>query len=518
MKRGAWIGILAVLVLGACATARAGGDKWLDPAVTHGRVTINGEVVEFDKEGAVVQLVGSCNYDWWYGCSPTSAGMLMGYYDRKLTWGGLTYYNLAPGGMAETNSYGGGGGLDWNNDPNPDLVCNKAIASSGHIADFWGADAPQPWHQFDSLSDFMGTSMDHYGNGDGSTTWWYRTDGQKTYPSNIITWGNVGNSGMYGMWDYADYRGYGSGNPNTDTNFFNQRTDNMSVNGFTFAEYKAEIDAGRPVVVHVYGHSMLGYGYDDGIDRLYVYDTWKPNGQNPGYFTWGGTYDDRELRGVTCAKMTGGKPLMVLRRPPRWWWVTHPMTFSLRWDLRNPQWDPAPYMELAPEMPLPMKGEDEGKQGGRFTAEMQGLTYTDEDGGGWGVEGDGQSGGSGIISIDVDNVADPTMIKEVFLQFRMQIEGDANCGTGLYAPGDITGGEMDLVGSDGDWGVYEVWWQIRPQPGYEQIILSLTAGPNGAVWIQNIDVGTYCPEPATVGLLALGALALLSRRRRRRAA
>ena len=47
---------------------------------------------------------------------------------------------------------------------------------------------------------------------------------------------------------------------------------------------------------------------------------------------------------------------------------------------------------------------------------------------------------------------------------------------GLYAPGDVTGGEMDLVGSDGDWGVYEVWWQIRPQPGYEQIILSLAAG------------------------------------------
>ena len=23
------------------------------------------------------------SYGWWYGCSPTSAGMMMGYYDQK---------------------------------------------------------------------------------------------------------------------------------------------------------------------------------------------------------------------------------------------------------------------------------------------------------------------------------------------------------------------------------------------------------------------------------------------------
>jgi hypothetical protein len=28
-------------------------------------------------------LTNTANYQWWYGCSPTAAGMLIGYYDRN---------------------------------------------------------------------------------------------------------------------------------------------------------------------------------------------------------------------------------------------------------------------------------------------------------------------------------------------------------------------------------------------------------------------------------------------------
>ena len=34
------------------------------------------------QQGTVV-LPNTTDYDWWYGCSPTSAGMIMGHYDRN---------------------------------------------------------------------------------------------------------------------------------------------------------------------------------------------------------------------------------------------------------------------------------------------------------------------------------------------------------------------------------------------------------------------------------------------------
>ena len=39
-------------------------------------------------------LSNTCDYDWWYGCSPTAAGMIMGHYDRN-GYGTLNLDNLA---------------------------------------------------------------------------------------------------------------------------------------------------------------------------------------------------------------------------------------------------------------------------------------------------------------------------------------------------------------------------------------------------------------------------------------
>jgi len=527
MHRGAWVGVLAALGLAACLSARA-GENWLDPAVRQGTVVSpDGREQGFRKVGAAAQLSGTCNYDWWYGCSPTSAGMLMGYYDRKLLWDGLTYYSLVPGGAAETNSYGGGGGLDFNGDATPDLKCNKVIASSGHIADYYiagyggsGDDQP-PFHADDCLADFMGTSQDSGGNSNGSTSFWYWTDGTKYYARDAFNRGHAGDDGMYGMADYLDYRGYGSGDPTTDTNFFTQLTDNEHANGFTFAEYRAEIDAGRPVLIHVEDHTMLGCGYDTATNRVYVYDTWDDNdgggshgdGQNPGYFTWGGSYGGAAQWGVSCAQITGGNPRLVLWTPPRWWAVLRPLTFSLRWDLRNPQWDRSPYLEIAPPPQEPMKGQEQGSAYERFSATESGLVYSGEGGGAWGL--DAEQAQQGQIVIDIENIAEPDMTKEVFLQFRMKMEGDAECDIQLTAVGEITGGDLVFLGQEGDWGVYEVEWIVDPQPWFEQIIFDLTTGLDGAIWVQNIDVGTNCiPEPATIGLLAVAGLALVRRRRR----
>jgi len=159
------------------------------------------------------------------------------------------------------------------------------------------------------LADYMGTSQDSTGNSNGSTTFWYYTSGAKLYAKDIYGFGYsyYNASGMFGMWEYLDYCGYGSGTPSTDTNFFNQYVDAYKPGvGFTYNEYKAEIDAGRPVLIHVEGHTMYGYGYDDAAGPTVILnDTWSPG---PHTMPWGGSYSGLPHRGVTCMLPTNGVP------------------------------------------------------------------------------------------------------------------------------------------------------------------------------------------------------------------
>lgn len=267
---------------------------------------INGKELALHTEGAPMTLNNAPDYDWWYGCSATSAGMMMGYYDIN-GYNGLLYQDLVPGGQAESSTFGSG-----------PYIANNAIASSGHIADFYsggygasGDDVAPPFHTFDSLADFMGTSQDSVGNSNGATTFWNYTDGSPLYASDIYGYGSsfYDASGMFGMWEYFDYSGYGSGNP-SNYNFFNQYIDTLGrADGFSFQDYMAEIDAGRVVMIHVEGHSMFGYGYDDdGSQTIYLHDTWS---QGEHSMTWGGSYSGMEHYAVTCFTPTGGSPVPI---------------------------------------------------------------------------------------------------------------------------------------------------------------------------------------------------------------
>jgi hypothetical protein len=236
-------------------------------------------------------LPGPGTYDWWYGCSPTSAGMLLGWYDRN------GYPNLVPGGNAETNTFG-----------NPGALVNSAIASSGHINDFYsglspgagygliGDDVSPPWHGFNSLADFMGTSQDAYGNSNGSTTFWFYNDNSPLTESDIYSAGPsyYNSDGMYGIGEYIDYAGYDAAVLYSQ---FIYGYGGISA-GFTYDQYKAEINAGRGVLIQVEGHTMYGYGYINDTSTIQVYDTWAPAGQNPGTMTWGGSYSGMSHYGV----------------------------------------------------------------------------------------------------------------------------------------------------------------------------------------------------------------------------
>ncbi len=299
---------LAVLVFAGFAFAQVGD------ILRYG--TIGGSDVAAHQVGTQVILANSCDYDWWYGCSPTSAGMVMGHYDRNgYGTDPLTnkYPALVSGGVAEAETYVGP-------PTGSSAFANNAIASSGHIADFWtgyGNSGDDPLGSgraipagFNCLADFMGTSQDASGNSDGSTTFWYYTDGAKLYSMDIYGAGAsyYDSSGMYGMYEYVDHCGYGTGTPSTDTNFFNQYIIEYGATyGFTFAEYKAEIDDGRPVLIHVEDHTMFGYGYDDtgGAQTVYLHDTWTA-GQHS--MTWAGSYSGLAHYGVTCITVTNGVP------------------------------------------------------------------------------------------------------------------------------------------------------------------------------------------------------------------
>lgn len=281
----------------------------------------NAALLESQFENAFL-LDNAPDYDWWYGCSPTSAGMMMGYYDIN-GYAGLSYDNLVPGGTAELSSFG-----------NSSALVNNIIASQGHISDFYykgyGAsddDIEPPFHEFNSLADFMGTSQDYYvmndknetvnvGNVNGGTSFWYYGDGSPLYADDIFSEGSLyyDRSGMYGIWEYFNYAGYGIGTPISDLYLFNQYTDNLEhTYGFSFDDYMHEIDAGRVVMLHVQGHSMFGYGYDSISKTVYLHDTWSEGEKS---MIWGGTYPygDQGLKmyGVTCFEPIGGSPIVPI--------------------------------------------------------------------------------------------------------------------------------------------------------------------------------------------------------------
>ena len=86
--------------------------------------------------------------------------------------------------------------------------------------------------------------------------------------------------GTYGRKLFYEARGY------SVTDCYNQQTDNITAGGFSFANYKAQIDAGYPVLLNLAGHSIVGVGYAD-PNTVYLNDTWDHATHT---MTWGGSY------------------------------------------------------------------------------------------------------------------------------------------------------------------------------------------------------------------------------------
>jgi len=98
--------------------------------------------------------------------------------------------------------------------------------------------------------------------------------------------------GTLGIRRFYEFRGYAV------SEAYNQPTDNVATGGFSFAQYKAEIDAGWPVILHlggqsgVPGHSIIGIGYDAATNLIYFHDGWDYNTHS---ITWGSSYASMPL-------------------------------------------------------------------------------------------------------------------------------------------------------------------------------------------------------------------------------
>jgi len=264
------------------------------------------------KRGANTLTVPAFN--WVFGCSSVSGAMIAGYYDRN----GFPNMYTGPtdGGVMPLNNSSWPTWSDGHTAyPNLPLAASHngvdGRTTRGSIDDYWvqyGSSVQDPyitggWTQHtwgNAIGDYMKTSQSAYGNTDGSTNFWNYTysasqltcNDMETYTSggHTLSW----DDGTYGRKLFYEARGY------TVTDCYNQKTDNQIAGGFSFAQYKAEIDAGRPVMLNLAGHTIVGVGYDDTGNAVYIHDTWDYSNHT---MTWGGSYSGMALQSVSIVNL-----------------------------------------------------------------------------------------------------------------------------------------------------------------------------------------------------------------------
>lgn len=253
-----------------------------------------------------INILTAPAFNWVMGCSAVSAAMIAGYYDRN------GFANIYSG---PTN----GGIMPLNNSswplwtdgykiyPSCPLISSKKGVDGrtirGSIEDYWikyQSAIKDPyitnrWTQHtwgSAIGDFMKTSQSIYGNTDGETTFWYYRSNQKLPCTTMASAGL--SDGTLGRKLFYQVRGY------TVTECYNQQTDNKISGGFSFTNFKAEINAGRPVLLNLLGHSVVGVGYDDSSNLVYIHDTWDYNNHT---MKWGTSYVGMALMSVSIVNI-----------------------------------------------------------------------------------------------------------------------------------------------------------------------------------------------------------------------
>lgn len=201
------------------------------------------------------------DYEWHAGCFGTASGNLAGFWDRH----GMTNFYAGPtgGGLAPLSSRGGNVGIRslWASQAGLD---GRPAGQPGHIDDYWvtyESTANDPYvtfgrseHAPDCTGDFIGLSQKKWTNMNGecdgnidafSFVFWDKTGNKRAnyYQTNANQYVPDIPSGLR---EWAKYRGY-------DVDVFSQlpsfSPEKTGAGGFTYADMKAEIDAGYPVLL-----------------------------------------------------------------------------------------------------------------------------------------------------------------------------------------------------------------------------------------------------------------------------
>ena len=241
--------------------------------------------------------------EYMYGCAATAIGMLLGYYDLY-GYAGYSVSNIISGTIS-VYSRGTDGNIYDMDAFNTTL--GAFIASTDYVEHFYGTtsteelaytfvngDASQGLNvsQWDCLADWLGTGQYWRGNSDLSTSNYYCTLGDLYQSNYTYTVDNTTLSWRYadfkwGLNEYLKSRGYSLDQSATKT----VKTDTVSGGTFTFADFKAEIDAGRSVLISMVsgsnsGHMVVAYGYDSASGEIIFDDTYRADCR----MSWTGGY------------------------------------------------------------------------------------------------------------------------------------------------------------------------------------------------------------------------------------
>jgi len=291
-----------------------GQQKKLDDYITNIYVVNGDTIIEVTVPGSpppnvlmpvsnpvrsAVMLSNVPAFNWCYGCSPTCGAIIAGYYDNK------NYPNMytgpANGGVVPMNN------SIWGYGECPLSATHlgyDGLTERGHVDDFWisvYSSEPDPYitggwtpHSYENCTaDFMGSSQSALSNIDGSTAFYFNPSGDKLYNYQASSGYK---DGCAGLGEFFESRGYSL------VENYTQVLPNVygNTNGFSFDDYKTQIDAGRPVMIHVMGHSMVGLGYDETGQVVYLHDTWD---YNLHQMTWGGSYSGMDQWGVSVFQL-----------------------------------------------------------------------------------------------------------------------------------------------------------------------------------------------------------------------
>ncbi len=258
---------------------------------------------DLGTDATAVMLTGVPTFEWVFGCSAVSAAMISGYYDGHgfpNMYSGPTNGGVAPLTDSAWGTWSDGTDIY----PNNPLIASKlgvdGRTSRGSIDDYWikynskirdpyisGGWAQHTWS--DAVGDYMKTSQSAYGNADASTSFYHYSNATPLTCA-VIQANNLVEDGTLGFSQFFTARGYA-----LDECYY-QGTDNIYSGGFSLAQYRARIDAGQPVMIHVVGHTMVGVGYDSDSNLIYIHDTWDHLVHS---MTWGGSYSGMGMQAVS---------------------------------------------------------------------------------------------------------------------------------------------------------------------------------------------------------------------------